>query len=192
MEGHRDLKMAKNLDRREHVLRVIDQFESTGKKITVSGIARAAGVSRTLVRSTGITEYFQAAVERQRTETSNRERARTVGAETQLRHDKLVLQERNKDLRLENLRLLDSIRAYAAAATTSVGGSDLERRFDESLIELRSHKRRIEELSLELQSKDLHVRDLQEEVASLRASLSRIMRDGVREPPTITRLSFDD
>jgi hypothetical protein len=161
--------------KRARVLSVVDQLVAENEPVTFTGVARAANVSHWLVYVEGVREHIEAARRRQG-------RAAASGARASAKEpaggklEKQLLREDNRRLREEVGRLKAAVRRSLGQQLDQFGAADLGTRVDELTAEnQRLQAERDDALAC---VKDLteQLSELQDELASARISLRRMIR----------------
>ncbi|WP_053079403.1 DUF6262 family protein [Mycolicibacterium obuense] len=175
------LRQARRRDsdrKRECVIRAVDAMKRDGTPVTFAAVARAAGVSQWLVYADGMREYIEAArTEQAATPRTGQPRQGGVSAAS-IQTDLALVRQDNSQLRAEVTRLRRALQDRLGAELEGQGAQQLQQRIDE----LSEDNARLGAENASLKSELLQscekVKLLEDDLAAVRTSLKRMMRDG--------------
>ena len=182
----RDARRRDSDRKRDQVFRALDTMKRDGTPITFASVARAAGVSQWLVYADGVRDFIETARSAQAAQPSQDKRDAHSASEASLRTDLELAKQDNRRLRGEADRLKKALRERLGGQLEASSAESLKRRVDELLVANDRYRSENSRLVSELHEARRQLRASEEDLAALRTSLRRMIRESSSTPTSHT------
>jgi chromosome segregation ATPase len=172
----RELRHRDSQVKRAKVLAAVDAMKGRGEPITFRAVARAAGVSHTLVYSEGLREYVESAMQGQARTERRRKQAGAGASAASVATDLELLRAENKALREERDRLKTAVQRGLGAQLENSGTKELTERVRELHTALERMANERDQARAERDRLRAELAETQDQLTSVREANRRIMK----------------